>query len=115
MSNPTPKTGTWARKQRFKRVKRRVTCDVIVQGQSHSGLVTDMSANGLYVRTRGRPGIGETLQLVLHEPDGEVELDVRVARDHRMSRHNTTGTPSGLGVSIVSAPPLYFHRLAEGS
>jgi hypothetical protein len=112
MPNPTAKTARFRQKQRFKRVKRRVTCDLIVQGQSHSGLVTDMSANGLYVRTRQRPGVGETLQLVLHEPDCELQLQVRVARDHRMSGHNTTGTPSGLGVTIVSAPEQYFHKLA---
>jgi hypothetical protein len=113
MSDPTSTSGSWPRKQRFKRIKRRVTCDLMLDGQPHSGLVTDMSANGLYVRTRQRPGIGATLQLVLHEPDGELELRVRVARDHRMSAHNTTGTPSGLGVTIVSAPERYFQRLVE--
>lgn len=113
MADQTRGSGTWTQKQRFKRIKRRVTCYLTVEGQSHSALVTDMSANGLYVRTRQRPGIGETLRLVLHEPDGELELDVRVTRDHRMSTHNTIGTPSGLGVSIVSAPERYYQRLAE--
>jgi len=113
MKRPASNSGGWTKKQRFERIKRRVTCELITGGQRHSALVTDMSANGLYVRTRHRAGVGETLVLVLHEPDGEINLDVRVARDHRASAHHTTGTPSGLGVSIVSAPEQYFRRLAE--
>lgn len=98
--------------QRFPRVKRRVTCDLLIQGQQFSGLVTDISANGLYVRTRAKVEPGSMARVILHEGQGELELDVQVARGHRMSRHHTTGIPSGLGLQILAAPEEYFQLLA---
>lgn len=112
-AEPKARSGPHRRKQLFQRFNRRVTCDLLVHGRMYTGLVTNMSANGLYVRTRQQPGVGDMLRLVLHEEDGELELDVRVARNHRMSAHNTTGIPSGLGLSIVTAPERYFQRLAD--
>jgi hypothetical protein len=90
-----------------------VTCDLYVHGKRSSALVTDVSASGLYIRTTDLHAPGTTVRLVLHEDCGEIEIDARVAREHRMSRHHTTGTPSGLGLSILSAPELYFQLLSR--
>lgn len=96
---------------RFGRYRRRVTCDIYVMGKRFSAIVTDLSASGLYIRTTELPEPGTTVRLVLHEECGEIELFAKVAREHRMSRHHTTGTPSGLGLQIVSAPEPYFQLL----
>ncbi len=98
---------------RFGRYKRRVTCDFFVGGKRFSAIVTDLSASGLYIRTTELPEPGTTVRLVLHEECGEIEIFATVAREHRMSRHHTTGTPSGLGLQIVSAPEPYFHLLTS--
>lgn len=98
---------------RFERYRHRVTCDLYVQGRRSSAIVTDLSASGLYLRTTEQPECGTTVRLVLHEECGEIEVLARVAREHRISRHHTTGTPTGLGLQIVSAPELYFRLLAE--
>ena len=97
----------------FTRFRRRVPCELIVQGRRHGGLVTDLSASGLYVRSKEKAETGSIVRVILHEEDGELELHARVAREHRMSRHHTTGIPSGLGLSIVSAPEAYFQLLAK--
>ena len=102
-----------SQQQRFERLKRRVTCDFLIQGKRFSGLVTDMSATGLYVRTRAKTEPGSMARVILHEGQGELELDVQVARGHRMSRHHTTGIPSGLGLQILAAPEEYFQLLAS--
>jgi hypothetical protein len=99
--------------QRFSRIKHRVSCDIVIGDQRHRALVTDLSANGLYVRTPQKAQPGSSVRLILHEPQGEVEVDARVAREHRMSLHHTTGTPSGLGLQIVAAPENYFRLIAE--
>lgn len=99
--------------QGFARFRHRVTCDLIIAGSRHGGLITDLSASGLYVRTKHTSQTGDRIRLVLHEEDGDVEVDARVVREHRMSRHHTTGTPSGLGVHIVAAPEAYFHLLSK--
>lgn len=98
---------------RFGRFKHRVTCDLYIAGTRSSAIVTDLSASGLYVRTSQQPDPGTRVRLVLHEECGEIEVDACVAREHRMSRHHTTGTPSGLGLQIVSAPEIYFHMLTD--
>lgn len=90
-----------------------MTCDLIAEGSRHGGLITDLSASGLYVRTNHTSQAGDRILLVLHDKAGEVEVDARVVRNHRMSRHHTTGAPSGLGVHIVAAPESYFHLLSK--
>ncbi len=97
----------------FERYRRRMTCDLIVEGSRHGGLITDLSASGLFVRTKHTSREGDRVRIVLHEQEGVIEIDARVVREHRMSRHNTTGIPSGIGVSIMSAPEGYFHMLTR--
>jgi len=99
--------------QVFERFRRRVTCDLIVEGSRHGAIVTDLSASGLFVRTKHTSRTGDRIRIVLHEDDGEFEIDARVVREHRMSRHHTTGTPSGIGVSIMAAPEGYFQMLTR--
>jgi hypothetical protein len=65
------------------------------------------------VRTKHTSRTGDRVRIVLHEEEGELEIDARVVREHRMNRHHTTGTPSGIGVSIMSAPEGYFHMLTR--
>jgi hypothetical protein len=98
---------------RFDRFKHRVTCDFYVEGQKSSAIVTDLSASGLYVRTSHLPEPGTTVRLVLRAEGGDIEIQAKVAREHRMSRHHTTGTPTGVGVQILSAPEAYFQLLTE--
>ncbi len=98
----------------FERFRRRVTCDLIVAGaQRHGAIVTDLSASGLFVRTKHTSQTGDRVRIVLHEDDGELEIDARVVREHRQSRHHTTGSPSGIGVSITAAPEAYFQLLSR--
>jgi hypothetical protein len=111
-SRPTPRKPS-GQKAGFERFRYRVTCDLILEGARHSAIVTDLSASGLYVRTQQKSKAGASVRLVLHEEEGELELDARVVREHRMSRHHTTGIPSGLGVRITSAPEAYFQLLTR--
>ncbi len=98
---------------RFDRYRHRVPCDLVLAGGQHRGIVTDVSASGLYVCTNERCDPGASVRLVLHDENDELELDACVVREHRTSRHYTTGIPSGLGLRIVSAPENYFQLLAR--
>jgi len=97
----------------FERYRRRMTCDLIVEGSRHGAIVTDLSASGLFLRTKHTSRTGDRVRIVLREREGELEIDARVVREHRMSRHHTTGAPSGIGVSIVAAPESYFQMLSR--
>ncbi len=98
---------------RFDRYRHRVPCDLVLAGGQHRGIVTDFSASGLYVCTNERCDPGASVRIVLHDENGGLELDACVVREHRTSRHHTTGIPSGLGLRIVSAPERYFQLLAR--
>ncbi len=97
----------------FERFRYRLTCDLVIGDDRHGAIVTDLSASGLYVRTQHKIGPGSRVLLVLHEQAGELEVDAEVVREHRMSRHHTTGIPSGLGVRITAAPEAYFQLLTR--
>lgn len=110
---PSAKKRPENRKQRFPREKYRLTCELVLLGKQSGGIVTDMSASGLFVRTSETHPPGTTLRVRIRaENNDEFELDVRVARIHKASRHHTTAVPSGLGLQIVSAPESYFQFLA---
>jgi hypothetical protein len=99
--------------QRFAREKFRLVCEVLVLGERHSGIVTDLSASGLFVRTSKIPPQGTTLHVRIDQEGGDpIEIDARVIRTHKASLHHTTEVPRGLGLHIVSAPESYFHFLA---
>ncbi len=97
----------------FERYRRRMTCDLIVEGSRHGAIVTDLSASGLFLRTKHTSRTGDRVRIVLHEDEGEIEIDARVVREHRTSRHHTTGAPSGIGVSIMAASETYFQMLGR--
>jgi hypothetical protein len=100
--------------QRFQREKFRLICEVLVLGERHSGIVTDLSASGLFVRTSKIPLQGTTLRVRIEKDDGDpIEIDARVIRTHKASLHHTTEVPRGLGLQIVSAPERYFQLLAS--
>lgn len=112
MTSDSPKPSA-RQPQTFERYRYRVTCDLVVEGASHGAIVTDLSASGLYIRTHHKFGPGKPIRLVLHEADGELELDARIVREHSMTRNNATGIPNGLGVRITMAPEAYFHLLTR--
>ena len=97
------------------RTKKRLTCAVVIDGSRLSGIVLDLSANGLFVQTSANPPPGAELGLELELP-GEPErtlLVVRVARKKLVPPRLRSVVHGGLGLRIKSAPEAYFGYVAQ--
>jgi len=87
------------------RTTRHTSCELEVGGKTFTGVIVDLSATGIFVRTNVQPAPGTEVRVVMRRPGGDVwELSTRVAR--------TTGrdvvTPRrGLGLEIEEAPHGY--------
>ena len=97
------------------RTKKRLACSVVIDGSRMSGIVLDLSANGLFVQTSANPPPGAELGLELELP-GEPErtlLVVRVARKKVVPPRLRSVAHGGLGLRIKRAPEAYFSYVAR--
>ncbi len=98
----------------FARIRRRVNCDVDVQGQHHVGVVQDLSPRGFFCQTVASAPIGACLHVVLHhESHGSIPIEARVANARIVDRRLATVVRSGFGCSIHSAPEAYYLLLSD--
>lgn len=98
----------------FEREKRRISCNYQVEGNQHSGIVADLSARGLFIHSTFIPDIGKHLGLSLRDVDhGEFDLWGRVTRLDKPHRSITSVVPGGFGVTVESAPEVYFDLLVS--
>jgi len=89
------------------RTTRHTSCELEVEGKSFTGVIIDLSATGLFVRTNAAPEPGTPVRVVIRRPGGEVwEVDARVTR--AIDRSSQSPTPRrGLGLAILEAPHAY--------
>ena len=45
--------------KRSKRVKRRITCELVIEGKRYSGIMLDVSATGMFVQTAVSAGVNQ--------------------------------------------------------
>jgi len=97
------------------RTKKRLTCALVIDRSRLTGIVLDLSANGLFVQTSANPPAGSELGLELEIP-GQPErtlLVVRVARKKVVPPRLRSVVQGGLGLQIVRAPEAYFGYVAR--
>jgi hypothetical protein len=97
----------------FARVPYRIPCEFSHDGHRLAGIVTDVSARGVFVETSHRIPPGTELRLVLRDPSGSYELMGRVRRErrsHRSARHVRAG---GFGVQLDVIPEPFFRLLVK--
>ncbi len=88
------------------RATRHTSCELEVDGKTHTGVIIDLSATGLFVRTNATPREGDPVRVVMRRPGGEVwEIRARVAR--KTDRWQTPTPRRGLGLEIEEAPHAY--------
>lgn len=94
-------------KRRQPRQQRRLSCELWIAGKRYTGIVRDVSEQGLYVQTRVRAAAGDELELVFAAEGERPELRVnaRVARLDRLTAHFATLGAGGLGLEVVRPPP----------
>src|SRR5262245_23298186 len=99
-------------KPRAERVKRRVTCELLVDGRSYRGIVLDLSATGVFVQTEATPPPGVRLRLRFHAPDRtEFEVEASVARRQVVPPQLASVVRGGLGLRVARPPEAYFQLI----
>ena len=96
------------------RVKRRVPCEVRIEGDWVRAFVLDVSQSGLFVQTGKSVDPGTELELRLRLPGvaHPVELRTRVARSRRVPPQLARVVVAGVGLRIVSAPGEFYEFVA---
>jgi hypothetical protein len=97
----------------FDRFRQRVSC-VIRDGVSkHQGFVTDMSASGVFLQTRGRLSTGKQVVVDLDFDGQTMTLTGEITRVRQSNRSAVQVSTGGFGLRIQSAPEAYFQLIMD--
>jgi len=95
--------------RRGKRVKRRITCELVIDGKRQAGIVLDVSASGLFVQTAVSAAVGKEVEVHLAATRSSPELTIRarVARGLRVPQQLLAAAGGGLGLRVLDPPPEF--------
>lgn len=95
--------------QRAARIKRRVTCELIIDGKWAKGIILNVSQTGIFVQTNATPIPGTLLDVHItgggNIPDMKVKAEV--ARKQQVPQRLTSVATGGVGLRVIEAPPEY--------
>jgi hypothetical protein len=111
MAQPGASDG--AERRVFTRLPYRIPCEFGYAGSKLAGIVTDVSARGIFVETSNRIPVGTELRLVLRDPRGSFEVMGHVTRERRSHRSARHVRSSGLGIRLDVVPEPFFRLLLE--
>jgi len=101
-------------KKRAERIRRRVTCELLLEGRSYRGIVLDLSETGVFVQTEATPPPGARLVVRFHAPGGvEIEVAASVARRKVAPRELAGVVRGGLGLRVEKPPTAYFELIGS--
>jgi len=95
------------------RFKKRLPCRVRAAGNSHTGMVLNLSRGGLFVQTSAGPppGADVTVALDLANHPETLPIGAKVVWRRVVASHLRTLSLGGIGVRIESAPEAYYSFL----
>jgi hypothetical protein len=99
-------------KREHPRLRRRLSCELVVQSERHIALVRALAPHGLFVQTRARlePGVRLTVVFAEREQQPELRVQARVARQRRAPPRLQASVPGGIGLELID-PPAAFQDL----
>jgi len=96
-------------KKRADRIRRRVTCELQLDGRSYRGIVLDLSESGVFVQTEATPPPGTRVRLRLRTAGGvEFVVEATVARRQVAPPQLASVVRGGLGLRVEDPPAAYF-------
>jgi hypothetical protein len=95
--------------KRAKRIKRRITCELVIDGKRQSGIVLDVSASGMFVQTAVSAPVSQEVEVHLAATRTSPKLTVRarVARGRRVPAQLLAAAGGGLGLRVIDPPPAF--------
>ena len=97
----------------FTRLLYRIPCEFKHEGHKLAGIVTDVSARGLFIETSHRIPAGTELRLMLRDPRGSFEVVGRVKREKRSHRSVRQVLSGGFGLRLDVVPEPFFRLLVD--
>ncbi len=94
------------------RFRKRVPCRLWVGEGSYSGVVLNLSRQGMFVQTGAGMGNGDPIDLKLR---GEIYLRAQVVWRRRVHPALRSSAEGGVGLRILGAPEGYYQLLAEAA
>ena len=99
-------------KRRFPRIRRRLRCEVSIDGQRRVGVVLDLSPGGFFVQTQATPEVGAKVLVHMRDPsDRVVDVPVRVANRRAIAPRLRSVARGGIGCEVTAPPEAYFRLL----
>jgi hypothetical protein len=97
------------------RVRRQLPCTLLVGGRPHRGVVRDISARGLFVRTAAEVPSGAKVIVSLPTPEGR-HFILATSAPHRSQVSHTLAGLSSDGIGLrVEDPSADFRSWVEGA
>jgi hypothetical protein len=98
-----------------RRLWRQLPCKLLVDGRCRRGIVRDLSARGLFVKTREELPPGADVIVAFRVPEGpRFVLEAAAPRRDRVSLSLSRLTADGVGLRIEDPPTAYL-RWVEGA
>ena len=116
-------------KRNRSRMPKRLTCEIVWQGQRHPGIVRDITDRGLFVQTLASPAPNSVVEIRFAATglQPEIRLEAGVARKRIAPPRLQASVPSGIGLEILpprdeyerwlvrpACPPLAASSFNEG-
>lgn len=97
------------------RFKKRMSCKLRVGQQDHSGIVLDVSRQGMFVQTTATARVGDKVEVVLSRPEQAqaITLVAGVRWLRRVPTQLRSVVQAGIGLQISHAEEGYYALLAE--
>ncbi|HME72910.1 MAG TPA: PilZ domain-containing protein [Myxococcota bacterium] len=96
-----------------RRIKQRIPCEVMVNGGRHSGVVQNLSAQGLFVEIHAALALGTAAVVAFHTTAGErFVLEASVPNRRHIPHSLKLLAAGGVGLRLV-APPEAYRRWVE--
>jgi RNase P subunit RPR2 len=99
-------------KRKAERYIKRLSCEFSGAGKTHRGFVSDVSDNGLFIRTRRSFREGSDVDIKLHLPDDSISSLSGVVR-RALTTHEGTLTKNGMGIELLQKDDNYIRLLKE--
>jgi hypothetical protein len=91
---------------------RPLSCEIELEGKVHSGVIRDLSRQGLFVTSRFEADLGAPVTVRVRRPGGEIwEIQATTARNADGSQ--ALISRRGLGLVIDEAPAAFHEFVAE--
>jgi hypothetical protein len=102
-------------KRRKRRVRRRIPCELVTSDRRFTGIVLDVSVDGMFVQTSAVLPAGTELRVRVLSTSSTpaFELDARVARAKRVPPQLVSSAAGGMGLRVLR-PPAEFAALQAG-